>query len=160
MADDLRDVILKVRDERRRYGDAKAQLHAMLPPARGPHDIANHLLSYAEEFGVDRTIADVAQDPAQFDMSHLPEGLASVLESVHALSQSLDVLVAARERLLGADDPTRSRAYMLHGREFTIDPAHHQMVFTDTGEAHPVDPELASAPEPSRTKKRRRDRSR
>ncbi len=43
MADDLRNVILKIRDERRRYGDAKAQLHAMLPPAHGPHDIANYL---------------------------------------------------------------------------------------------------------------------
>lgn len=160
MADHLRNVILKVRDEQRRYGDAKAQLHAMLPPAHGPHDIANYLLSYAEEFGVDRTIADVAQNPAQFDMSHLPEGLASVLETANALSQSLDALVAERERLLGANDPKRARAYMLHGREFTIDPAHHNMVFTDTGEAYPTDPELAPAPEPSRIKKRRRDRSR
>ena len=49
-----------------------------------------------------------------------PIRLPSVLARVHSLSLSLDRLVAQRENLLAAADPSRVRRIMLQGDELAV----------------------------------------
>ena len=51
--DVARAALLTVRDK----------LDKVLPQASGPHDIADHLVCYAEEFGVDKTVAEAEANP-------------------------------------------------------------------------------------------------
>lgn len=155
MSDDLVHVMHALNEARRRFVDAKGRLHALLPHVSGPHDIANYLLSHAEEFGVQHTLDRVRQHPSEFDLEAAPPGLAEPLSDTLAATESMDRLVAERNALLERTEPGRPRAYMNQGREFTIDLAAHRMVWTDTQGTEPLPAGLRDV---VRQRRRQRDR--
>ena len=159
MAEDALTVGRKLDEKRAAYLQVREKLHGLLPNASGPHDIADHLLSHADEFGVEKTIADVDANPARFDMTTAPAGLKPVLERAHELSLECDVLAARFEKLAHGGLPVVTRTMVHLGRMLELDPEKGEMRYLDNGERYPIAPELTE-PGGGKDRKRQRGRSR
>jgi hypothetical protein len=164
---DLTATLTALADARARYSKREHDLRYTLP-FTGTTDQADTLLGHAEEFGVAHTTAILQNHPERFNLTATQAAAVTpIVSDLHTLSQDIDGLVAQRENTLTAADPTHQRRYPFWQREFALDHQTTQMVFTDTNERHPIDPQLlepALEPGPDRqgperkTRKRRRDR--
>jgi len=71
--------------------------------------------------------------------------------------------VAAREKVLCANDPTRKRHYSMNGREFTFDAAKKTLTYVDTPDKaerlHLVEVQQGRGPEPAPKKSKKRGMS-
>lgn len=159
MAEDALTVGRKLDAARAAYLQVRETLDRLLPTASGPHEIADHLLSYADEFGVEKAMADMAANPGHFDMKAVPAGLRPVLEKAHALSLECDGLAAKFEKLAHGGLPVTTRTMCHLGRMFELDPEKGEMRYLDNGERYPIAPELTE-PDDGKGRSRQRGQSR
>ncbi|WP_072387150.1 hypothetical protein [Hyphomicrobium sp. CS1BSMeth3] len=159
MAEDALSVGRKLDAARASYVRVRERLNALLPQASGPHEIADHLLSYAEEFGVEKTLADVEAKPGHFDLKAAPSGLRPLLEQAQELSRECDLLAAKFDKLVHGGLPVVTRTMCHLGRMFELDQEKGEMRYLDNGERHPIPPDLV-APDDGRARSRERGRSR
>jgi len=153
MADDLATVTHKLDAARRAYMEAEANLDRLLPAASGPHDIAKHLLSHAEEYGVEKALADLAANPGFFDLASVPAGVGPALEGVYKASQACDLLMGKREALLGRKFPRHERSFFMQGETLTVDMREGKARIVERNVEVPVPAELVP-----RVRGRQRDR--
>lgn len=135
-----------------------------LRPFQPPQQAEDHIISYAEEFGVEHTLGTLATEPATFGLN-APAGSAGLLalkdkvQALHASREAMDQIVSKREDILAKADPKRDRVYISFGREFTIDMANRRVRYVDTGKVEPlVLEEVAPSGEPAKAQSKQRDR--
>jgi hypothetical protein len=127
-----------------------------------PGDVADELLSQADEFGQEHAVAAFAERPHEFghvrELAEYPwpetaERAGEELARMVDAHDRLDHLTLQREALLKREDPTRLPVVNIQGREFTIDEAGRELRPTDAPqERHalhidPVDERSLATPE-------------
>ncbi|MGD9827283.1 MAG: hypothetical protein AB7E70_18365 [Hyphomicrobiaceae bacterium] len=156
--EDLTTVSRNLANERKRYSELHTRLLAVLPPSTAEQDLAGTLLTHCEEFGTRHTGDILRTKPDQFGLSEGQiDAALPLLEELHDIALSIDILASAQNRILRIADPARSNVYYLHNRPFTVDEHAREMRFLDSGEKQPIN---LDGPRPERNKRRRRERGR
>lgn len=144
----------------------KRDLRASLAGIKAPQDLEEQVISHAEEFGAAHTIDRLAKAPKTFDLAAAPDAavLHLITPKVAALiasSTRMDALLAKRENTLAAADPKRSRVFIAHGREFTVDAKAKVLRYLDDRSTAPLQmTEVRARHAPKRAKQRESDRER
>jgi len=132
-------------DVRRSYVDVRQQLEASLARVYvDPADVADRLLSLADEFGREHTLAlfverphdlGVVHDIGDIPWSETAERLGGELEQLLDTHERLDDLTHARDKL--RPNPA-TRTLNVQGREYQLDPEARELRSLDQSERHPV----------------------
>lgn len=151
-------------DTRRSYVDVRQQLEASLGRVYvDPADVSDRLLSLADEFGREHTLALFAERPHDLGVVHdigdIPwsetaERLGGELEQLLETHERLDDLTHARDKL--RPNPAK-RTLNVQGREYELDAEARELHSLDQSERHPVSLE-AEEREPSLTQQYAREK--
>jgi hypothetical protein len=152
---DVSDLQNAIATARAAYLEARKTLDITLAGHKISGQGTDELLAIAEEYGPHNVFALLARKPSPLEIvlpATAETTLTPLLTRTVDADYALGSLLAKRENMLCAADPTRQRRYNLQGREFIFDVTKGTMTFLDDP-THPVHANLrrgqpASQPEP------------
>ncbi|CEJ88145.1 hypothetical protein HYPGJ_31625 [Hyphomicrobium sp. GJ21] len=105
----------------------------------GDKDTALYLISDAEEYGLERALGVLADQPAAFGLDAAPgpadtAKLTTALKAIESGTLELDKIIRQRDHLLAADNPKHPLTFHYLGRLFNFSSARGEVTYLDNGE--------------------------
>lgn len=147
-ADDheLINLAYSIDEVRRDFFRNRDHLQRVLTGLAREENAIGRLVTAAEEFGIEETMARLERAPTAFGCEPVPPAqlalLSDVLDAVVSADAELGRLVGAREAILCTQDPSRQRRYNMDGREAILDVDARTMRYVDDDRVSPLEVEV------------------
>lgn len=125
------------------FNIARLAINTTLSGAQARGGAVDRLISHADEYGVEHTLAVLDKDPASLNLPKLTReaagSLRQQLQTAYDANHALDRALGVRENLLRAADPKHMKAINVAGQFLVFDPVRDSLHERDTGKTFPAE---------------------